>query len=74
MAGITLEVAQSKLQLWLDADTAVARNQEFWVEGRRVTRADARTITRNVTYWDTQVKRLSARANRVTRVRYQVSR
>jgi len=71
MAGITLDIAQTKLQLWLDADSAVARNQEFWVEGRRVTRADARTITRNITFWDTQVKRLSGRS---VRIRYQASR
>jgi len=66
MAGITLEVAETKLQLWLAADDAVARNQEFWVEGRRVTRADARTIQRNITFWDTKVRALSTRH----RVRY----
>ena len=65
MLGITLEVAETKLQLWLDADDAVAKNQEFWVEGRRVTRADARTIQRNITYWDAKVRALSGTRLRV---------
>lgn len=65
MAGITLEVAEAKLQTWLDADDAVARNQEFWVEGRRVTRADARTISRNIDKWNAMVQRLSRTRRRV---------
>lgn len=65
MAGITLAVAEEKLQLWLDADTAVAKNQEFWVEGRRVTRADARTIKRNIEFWDAKVRALTGGRRRV---------
>lgn len=68
MAGITLAVAEAKLQLWLDADGAVAKNQEFWVEGRRVTRADARAITRNITFWQNWVTKLSPRRSRVSYV------
>lgn len=66
MAGITLAVAETKLQLWLDADAAVARNQEFWVENRKVTRADAREIRRNVDYWQGWIYRLSRVRGRVT--------
>lgn len=66
MAGITLEVAESKLQLWLDADAAVARNQEFWVENRKVTRTDAREIRRNIDYWQAWVYRLGRVRGRVT--------
>ena len=65
MDAISLETARQKLQLWLDADTAVARNQEFWIEGRRVTRADARTITNNIFIWKAEVNRLSGRRRRV---------
>lgn len=68
MAGITLEVAEAKLQTWLDADDAVARNQEFWVEGRRVTRADARTISRNIDKWNAMVQRLSRPRRRISYV------
>ncbi len=71
MVGITLDQAQAKLDLWLEADRKVSLDQEHWVEGRRVTRADARTIRQNIDYWETKVKRLSSRASRV---RYQRSR
>lgn len=72
MAGITLDIAQTKLQLWLDADAKVANNQEAWVEGRRVTRADARTITKNITYWNTWVVKLSRASRRRSRNVYVV--
>lgn len=72
MSGITLEIAQQKLDLWLEADRKVALDQEHWIEGRRVTRADARTIQRNIVFWDSKVKRLSP--NRPPRVFYQRSR
>lgn len=64
MDGITLDIAKQKLQLWLEADAAVARNQEFWVEGRRVTRAQARDIRRNIEFWQAWVTRLSPRTRR----------
>ena len=69
MAGITLEQAQAKLALWLAADDAVSRDQEHWIEGRRVTRADARTIRQNIDFWDRKVKALSGSSRRVGYVR-----
>ena len=72
MAGITLEQAQAKLALWMAADDAVSRDQEHWVEGRRVTRADARTIRQSIDYWNQQVKRLTP--SKVARVRYMRAR
>jgi hypothetical protein len=69
MPGLTLEIAQQKLDLWLAADAAVAKDQEHWVEGRRVTRADARTIRQNIDFWDRKVKALSGAGRRVGYVR-----
>lgn len=59
MAGITLAQAQARLTDWLAADAAVAKNQSYSVAGRALTRANAREIRENISYWDEQVKRLS---------------
>jgi len=59
MAGITLDKAQAQLDLWLAADTAVAAGQSYSIQGRSFTRADARTITDKINYWNNWVNRLT---------------
>ena len=58
MAGITLAQAQTQLNTWLAADTAVATGQSYTIGNRALTRANAKEIRENITYWDEQVKRL----------------
>lgn len=65
MAGITLAQAEAKLTAWLDADTAVATGQSYSISGRSLTRANAKEIRDNITYWDKQVKRLTRGGIRV---------
>lgn len=66
MAGITLAQAEAKLSEWMAADTAVSTgNQAYTMAGRSFTRADAREIRENITFWDAQVKRLSRGGIRV---------
>lgn len=62
MAGITLEQAQTKLTLWLEADDLVATGQGYSIEGRSLTRADAEEIRENITFWDNKVKELTENA------------
>jgi len=59
MAGITLAQAEVQLALWLAADAAVATGQSYTISGRSLTRANAREIRENITYWDKQIKRLT---------------
>ena len=59
MAGITLTQATAKLTTWMSADDAVANGQGYSIDGRTLTRANAKEIRDNITYWDKQVKRLS---------------
>jgi hypothetical protein len=59
MAGITLEQAETKLQLWLDADDKVARSQYYMMGDRQLTRANAAEIRQNIDYWQRKVDRLS---------------
>lgn len=65
MAGITLAQAETQLAAWLAADTAVASGQAYTVGGRSLTRANAREIRENITYWDKKVQRLTRGGIRV---------
>ncbi len=60
MAGITQAQAQTQLDNWLAASTAVANGQSYSIAGRSLTRADAKEIRENITYWNGIVKELDA--------------
>ena len=62
MAGITLAQAQSKLDEYLAAETAVLTGQSYEIGGRKLERANLREIQRGIDAWDNRVKRLSARS------------
>lgn len=59
MAGITLSQAETQFNLWLAADAAVATGQAYTIGNRSLTRANAKEIRDNITYWDNHVKRLT---------------
>jgi hypothetical protein len=61
MAGITLAQAQAKLTLWLAADDAVSKNQQYTINNRTLSRANAKEIRDNITFWDNRVSLLSRR-------------
>ena len=65
MAGLTLAQAEAQLLSWLDAATAVARNQGYSIDGRTLTRADADHIRKMIEFWDAQAKRLARGGPRV---------
>lgn len=58
MAGITLSIAQTQLQLWLDCLTAIAKNQRYSIGDRMYERADLAAVKDQIEYWDGQVKAL----------------
>lgn len=63
MAGITLEQAQAKLNLWLEAEEKIASAQEYSIssgnQSRRLVRADLPEVRRNIDYWNGKVIQLS---------------
>lgn len=70
MAGITLDQAQAQLDTWMAALSTIAeRGQSYTVNtgggSRTLTRANLREVQEQVTYWDTQCKRLSRGGMRV---------
>ncbi|MCK5541701.1 MAG: hypothetical protein KAI40_03340 [Desulfobacterales bacterium] len=58
MAGITLEVAEAKLELWLTAEGKVANGQSYSINNRSLTRADLKEIRATIDYWDGKVNKL----------------
>jgi len=68
--AITKEKAQEMLEIWLKADEAVAKNQEYRIGDRTYTRADAAVITEKITYYSNIVDSYSPRKRRVHRFTY----
>ena len=62
MAGITLSIAQSKLDAYLAAETAVLSGQRYEIEGRMLQRANLKEIQEGINIWNQRVQRLSNRA------------
>lgn len=69
--GITLAVAQVRLQAYLDAEQRVLGGQSFrFADGREVTLADLKEIRSGLDYWSQTASRLSPATPRpVGRVR-----
>ena len=55
-----LTEAQRRLQLWLDAEEAVASGQSYAIGPRSVTRADLAEIRQRITYYSALVDKLEA--------------
>jgi len=66
MAGITLAEAEAKLTTWMEADDKVATGQSYaYPGGPNLTRADAKLIQDNITFWERKVERLTRGGIRV---------
>jgi len=65
MAGITLVEAEAQLAEWLAASRAVAKGQAYSLGNRALTRADAKEIREQVSFWNRQVLRLTRGGIRV---------
>jgi hypothetical protein len=62
MGAISLQTAQDRLQLYLDAEAAVLTNQSYEISGRKLTRADLSSVRAGIEYWDKQVSQAKADA------------
>ena len=59
MSGITVAVAESHLQTWLDAEAKVAAGQSASHNGRSLSFADLGDILNQIKYWEQRVLSLS---------------
>lgn len=71
--ALTLAVAQQQLDLWIEADAAVAKGQSYSIKDRSLSRADAAEITRKIEYWGGKVATLTRLQRGRSRTRYVVT-
>lgn len=57
MSAITLETAQAKLTLWLNAEEQLALGQSVAFEGRTLQRANLAEVRDQISYWEERVNR-----------------
>ena len=69
MAGITLAQAQTLLDAYVAAETAVLLNQSYEIAGRKLTRANLTEIRAGRKEWQQQVDLLTGSASGRSRVR-----
>lgn len=69
MAGITLQQAQTQLDLYLAAEAQVLANQSYEIAGRKLTRANLQEIQQGIETWDTRVKNLARTSSGFRRAR-----
>ena len=62
MAGITLNQAQTQLNAYLAAETAVLTGQSYEIAGRKLSRADLDSIQTGITTWNARVVTLTNQA------------
>lgn len=60
MAGITLQQAEEKLQLYLAAIDKIILKQRVEIDGQSLTRANLADVQAAVEYWDAKAKTLAA--------------
>ena len=77
MPGFTLIRAQQMLELWLEAEVALAGSQSYTIStdgsSRTLTRAELPEVAKRVAYWRDQVAALERRAQGRGRTRYLVN-
>lgn len=64
MAGLTQDDAETQLALWIAANTAVASGQSYELGDRKLTRADAAEIRRQIIFWDRKARSLAGNSKK----------
>lgn len=56
----SIDEAREMLQMWLDAEKAVATGQSYKIGSRSLTRANLSDIAKRITYWKNEVAKLES--------------
>ena len=64
----TIEEAKEYLQIWLDAEKAVATGQSYRIGSRSLTRASLKDIKERINYWRNEIDKLENGGGRGARV------
>ncbi len=74
--AITLQQAKESLDMWLEAERAIATAQSYTIGSRNLTRANLSEVTKRIKYWEDKVKVLETEASgkRMRRTKHFVPR
>lgn len=66
----TKEFIQKRLEMWLEAEAAVATGQSYKIGKRELTRAHISEIRKQLAYWNKELRKLNngGSTRRVTRI------
>lgn len=68
MASWTLEKARQMLDMWVEAEMAVATSQSYTIGSRSLTRANLAEIRKAIEYWRNEVAALESKNSNGRRV------
>lgn len=57
VTGITLEMCQAKLRMYLEAEEKVLLSQSYDIDGKEVTRADLSMILKGIQLWEERCRK-----------------
>lgn len=69
MAQKTLDIANERLDLWLEAEAKVAGGQSYTIGDRTMTRADLSEIRSQIRFWEGRVEQLERRQSNRSKTR-----
>lgn len=60
MAVFNKKLCQERLQIWLDAEAAIAAGQRYQIGTRMLTRADLKQVREEMEYWASRLAEAEA--------------
>lgn len=63
MSWITVDEARANLQMWLEAEKAVATGQSYRIGTRQLNRADLSQIAERIKFWRNELAKLESGRN-----------
>lgn len=71
--AFTVKECHERLQIWLDAEAAIASGQSYSIDNRRLERANLAQVREQIKFWRNELARAEASASgrgrrRITRI------
>jgi len=69
--AFSIEVCKQRLQIWLDAEAAIATGQSYTIDNRRLDRANLSQVQQQIRFWQRELAKAESAGKgrrRVTRI------
>lgn len=61
--AFTVAQCNERLQIWLDAESAIASGQSYMIDNRRLERANLAQVREQIKFWQNELAKAQASAN-----------